>query len=501
MVLLNGGCSTFSGYPQKNGDSKAELQELQELYYGPNVLSRYESLPLGSAERLAYRNSVINGRLLAIDDNYQDFIRQFASFENGSNLAIDAVVLGTSGAAALSPAVSSARVLAAIAAGFTGFRGSVDKNLFYQRTWPVIVSQMDALRLVQLVKIRSGLQLSDNEYPLSQGFADLQAYYMAGTVPGAISGIASSSGDTSAEANQELKNLKGNYSFTNDSAVLRSYWKPDGQVNTAHAAAFNAWLRKNEPGVDIATFIRSSEYASERPKAVAALVATRSPAKPSTGGTVVHIRKPNPPENPPLPESDSDALRNYWKPNDVVNVEHASVFQSWLKSNEKGVDIATFINSSQYAAEWSKAVAALIGPNQPENPSLVASDSATLRNYWKPNGVVNAEHATDFQTWLNKNEKGIDIATFINSSEYAAEWFKAVAALIGPNQPVNPSLVASDSVTLRNYWKPNGVVNAEHATAFQSWLNKNEKGIDIATFINSPEYVTERPKAVAALMK
>jgi hypothetical protein len=272
VTLLNGGCSTFSGYPQKNGNSKAELQEVQELYYGPHILSKYEALAFGSAERLAYRNSVINGRLLAIDDNYQDFIRQFSSFENGSNLAIDAVVLGTSGAAALSPGVSSARVLAAIAAGFTGFRGSVDKNLFYEKTWPVLVSQMDALRLAQLVKIRSGLQLSDNEYPLTQGLVDLQGYYMAGTLPGAISGIASSSGDTSAQANQELKNLKGNYSFTNDSATLRNYWKPNGQVNIAHAAAFNGWLRKNEPGVDIATFINSATYASERSKAVAALV-------------------------------------------------------------------------------------------------------------------------------------------------------------------------------------------------------------------------------------
>ena len=83
--------------------------------------------------------------------------------------------------------------------------------------------------------------------------------------------ITSSSG-TSAQANQELKNRKGHHSFNNDSAILRNYWKPNGQVNTAHAAAFNAWLRMNEPGVDIATFINSSTYASERSEAVAALV-------------------------------------------------------------------------------------------------------------------------------------------------------------------------------------------------------------------------------------
>ena len=501
MTLLNGGCSTFSGYPQKNGDSKAELQELQRLYYGPDILSKYETLAPGSSERLAYRNNVINGRILAIDDNYQDFIRQFASFENGSNLAIDAVVLGTSGAAALSPTVSSARVLAAIAAGFAGLRGSIDKNLFYQKTWPVLVSQMDALRLAELVKIRTGLQLSDDRYPLTEGLVDLQGYYMAGTLPGAISGIATSSGDTSAQANDELKNLKGTYSFTADSTILRNFWKPNGVVNTAHAAAFNAWLRKNENGVDIATFIYSSQYAGERSKAVADLVTARSKTKISTGASTRPVKKTTLPENPSLPENDSDALRNYWKPNDVVNAEHAAALQTWLNNNEKGVDIATFINSSVYATEWSKAVAALVKPNETENPSLPVSDSDALRNYWKPNGVVNAERAAALQTWLNNYEKGVDMATFINSSVYATEWSKAVAALVKPNEPENPSLPVSDSDALRNYWKPNGVVNAERAATLQTWLNNHEKGVDIATFINSSAYATEWSKAVATLIK
>jgi len=204
MATLNGGCSTFSGYPQRIDDTKAQLQELQQLYFGPNVLQTYEALPT-EAQRRAYRDRVINGRILAIDDNYQAFVRQFSSFENGSNLAFDAVVLGTSGAAALSPALSSAQVLSAISAGFTGFRTSVDKNLFYQKTWPVLVSQMEALRLSQLAKIRSGLQLTDDQYPLTQGLVDLEGYFMAGTLPGAISGVATSSGQTTAQANQELK--------------------------------------------------------------------------------------------------------------------------------------------------------------------------------------------------------------------------------------------------------------------------------------------------------
>jgi hypothetical protein len=102
---------------------------------------------------------------------------------------------------------------------------------------------------------------------------------------------------------------------------------------------------------------------------------------------------------------------------------------------------------------------------------------------------------------LNKNEKGVDIATFINSAEYASERSKAVSALIGPNQPENPPSNSSESTTLRSYWKPNGVVNSEHAAALQTWLNKNENGVDIATFINSSQYASERSKAVSALIK
>lgn len=58
-----------------------------------------------------------------------------------------------------------------------------------------------------------------------------------------------------------------------------------------------------------------------------------------------------------------------------------------------------------------------------------------------------------------------------------------------------------DSDVLRNYWQPNGVVNAEHATALRAWLDSNEKGVDIATFIDGSEYATDRSKAIAALIR
>ena len=126
---------------------------------------------------------------------------------------------------------------------------------------------------------------------------------------------------------------------------------------------------------------------------------------------------------------------------------------------------------------------------QSPNPQVPGSYSDVLHNYWKPNGVVDAHNAAAFRAWLDSNEKGVDIATFINSSEYAVERPKAAAALM------------SLSDVLRNYWKSNGVVNAQNAAVFQAWLYSNEGDVDIVTFINSAKYARERSKAIAALIR
>ena len=54
--------------------------------------------------------------------------------------------------------------------------------------------------------------------------------------------------------------------------ALWAYWKPRGIVNKSHAKALQQWLKKNAAGIDIATFIHSSEHDKKHPKAVSALL-------------------------------------------------------------------------------------------------------------------------------------------------------------------------------------------------------------------------------------
>ena len=53
---------------------------------------------------------------------------------------------------------------------------------------------MDANRKTVLVKIRQGLGQSVANYPLTHAMADLEDYYNAGTIPGALTGINADSG-------------------------------------------------------------------------------------------------------------------------------------------------------------------------------------------------------------------------------------------------------------------------------------------------------------------
>jgi hypothetical protein len=70
------------------------------------------------------------------------------------------------------------------------------------------MAQMMAQRKAVLVRIRDGLMnKSDEQYPLAQGLADLEEYYYAGTIPGAITGVVKTAGAESQRNDRLLETL------------------------------------------------------------------------------------------------------------------------------------------------------------------------------------------------------------------------------------------------------------------------------------------------------
>lgn len=77
----------------------------------------------------------------------------------------------------------------------------------------------------------------------------------------------------------------------------------------------------------------------------------------------------------------------------------------------------------------------------------------------------------------------------------------STAKSIAPTHSIASDASDADVGALREWWKPGGVVNQEHAAQFENWLSTHESGVDIATFLNSPLYKNDRPRATAALVQ
>lgn len=200
FVQLLSSCAAVNGNPARSGNTAKRLRQLDQ-YYAADILAKY----LKSPDRRAFRDDVINGQLLAMDIHFDEFVQSLAEQGIFLNVGSDFAVLGLSGAGTVLPSAGTKSVLAAISGGITGAKTSVDKNVFYEKTMPALLAQMQAERKTVLAMIRTGQQQDVAHYPLSQALLDLNSYYLAGTIPGAISGIIDEAGSKSTTAEIEIK--------------------------------------------------------------------------------------------------------------------------------------------------------------------------------------------------------------------------------------------------------------------------------------------------------
>jgi hypothetical protein len=201
-LAVLGGCASLKAYPERSGDTAAELTHLEQ-YHDPAILAKYEA-EADAAKKRALRNDVVTARLRATDLHFNAF--QQALFREGiaTNIVTDLITLGLAGATATIGGATTKAALGAVSGGVIGAKASIDKNAYFEKTMPAILSQMIALRKTVLVKVQEGLTKDVGEYPLNQALIDLEDYYTAGTIPGAIVEIAEQAGAAAKKADALL---------------------------------------------------------------------------------------------------------------------------------------------------------------------------------------------------------------------------------------------------------------------------------------------------------
>lgn len=281
-VLLLSGCASSRkpGFPRQSYDEKALIEEIEEKLDLPTkIISYYDSIagPSTPDQKMSRRNEIITTKIALIDLNYNQFLACFSFNKQTIDTAADLSQLGINLATTIIDSSGPQSVLGAASAGIVGTRLSIDKNFFYEKTVPVLISAMNAQRKEALIPILEGLKLTAEEYSLSQALSDTDTYYFAGTFVGALQTLQKDSGKKEAVAEEQLyliRKIEGSYIKDIPGEMMKAYAKLSEQNEAnlkdwiAHDKELQEWLRKkNLTTMSLTFFYRADALSGIRKRA------------------------------------------------------------------------------------------------------------------------------------------------------------------------------------------------------------------------------------------
>jgi len=267
-------CAPIRGYPNDPENTDATLDRLQPYFDGTKE-AEYFALATTADTRALKRNEIVFARLRGYDIAFADFERRLYGDANAVTLGSDLVGLVLAGLTATTGNAATKSALGAASAGVIGAKSAIDKDLYYQKTIPALLAQMEADRLNALLPITKGLKLPDADYPLMQAYIDLDVYKNAGSIPAAINAVNKDAGNAKDIAQDALRSTP----FLEDpfSQRLRAYIWPSGigkPVDQAHLTKLRQWMSAHSlANVPVQVLLNGKALAGQRMQAVVDLSA------------------------------------------------------------------------------------------------------------------------------------------------------------------------------------------------------------------------------------
>ena len=184
LVALTG-CAGIDSAPTRFGTADDSLTGVDP--YFATTLTKYLAGQPG--EREGIRNGFIETRTALIDQAYAGFRQTLYTQRVGVNVGVDLATIGLNAVGTVTGSAPAKTALHALSGGLIGSKASIDKNVFFDRTMPALLAQMEAQRSTLRLRLLAGMTADAVAYPLMQARADLEEYYVAGTLVGAIGGV------------------------------------------------------------------------------------------------------------------------------------------------------------------------------------------------------------------------------------------------------------------------------------------------------------------------
>ncbi len=172
LLLYLAACAPLSGYAENPEDTDVVIETLMPYFSGEYEKTYYAFSP-GDPGRLALRNTIIINRMRVYEINFLRFKKSLWGDANAIAAGGDLLVLALTGLAATTGNAGTKSALAAASAGIVGAQGAINKDIYYQRTLPAVLSQIQANRDRAKAILIQGLSLTDSEYPLTRAGLDL----------------------------------------------------------------------------------------------------------------------------------------------------------------------------------------------------------------------------------------------------------------------------------------------------------------------------------------
>lgn len=271
-------CSAVQGYPSNPEDTSAVLNSLRPYFTGGKIDEYTKASDVGTRTRL--RDIIVLSRLRAYDIEFESFEKSLWGDGNAIALGSDLAALALGGIAATVKSAATKTAYAIAATGVIGAQAAINKDLFYQRTLPALLAQMEANRGKIKIAILMGLKQDDSRYPLIAAEIDLGMLSSAAGVPAGISNITEQASAQNQAVQNQLQALRNvAFSQTDSSKRIRAWLtQPDGNLNQAHFDSLQDWMAKDagDPslqGIPVEVFVDGNNtlLETDRLRAISAL--------------------------------------------------------------------------------------------------------------------------------------------------------------------------------------------------------------------------------------
>ncbi len=178
--------------------------------------------------------------MYAIDLGYYAYEAGLTHERQEAEFITTASNIGLTTASVLVPAVQTKDILTGIAGGITGVNAAYDDKVLLNKTIQLLQIQMRAARSQIALKIYAAMKLPATEYTLGMAMSDLEDYYRAGTMAGALIDVSNTVSGNANAANAAKNSYVVSYGFAadNTATVLQSYVYPSGMTNKPEPIAY-----------------------------------------------------------------------------------------------------------------------------------------------------------------------------------------------------------------------------------------------------------------------